>query len=203
MTLASIVFMYPNSIAGAAALLAGEALGASAPAEAKAFIHLGIVVDYINGVLIGVVLYVLRFQISRAFTGDPDIQQLTFTLLPIMSEFVYLLACLYGMFCLFNTVMLIICAGIYVAADACGCITIALLRSVGRPMITVIVNMCACVTILLPLGYYLAVVAGYGLTGLWGAMALAWFLASCVYLAILLRTDWAVEAAEAGKRNNM
>jgi Na+-driven multidrug efflux pump len=78
----------------------------------------------------------------------------------------------------------------YTVVDATKCIALNVLRSTGRPSITVFVNTVACLCVMLPFGYYWGVYCGYGLIGLWAGMSLAWFVATFICCGIVMRTDW-------------
>jgi hypothetical protein len=56
---------------------------------------------------------------------------------------------------------------------------------------------------MLPLGWLLAVRYGLGLVGLWTAMSIAWLLATVIYLAVILFSDWQQQADAARKRNDL
>lgn len=51
---------------------------------------------------------------------------------------------------------------LYVVVDSTKCVTLNILRSTGRPQITVWGNLVACLAIMLPLGWVLAVKMSYG-----------------------------------------
>ena len=79
---------------------------------------------------------------------------------------------------------------LYIFVDATKCITLNILRSTGRPTITVIGNMISCLFILLPCGYIFAITWGWGLIGLWLAMSLAWIFATFIYFYFVYYSDW-------------
>ena len=61
----------------------------------------------------------------------------------------------------------------------------------------------ACIFVMLPLGWLLAVRYELGLVGLWTAMSIAWLLATAIYLAVILFSDWQKQADAARKRNDL
>jgi uncharacterized membrane protein len=61
----------------------------------------------------------------------------------------------------------------------------------------------ACIVVMLPLGWLLAVRYGLGLVGLWTAMSIAWALATVIYLVVIQLSDWQKQADAARKRNNL
>jgi len=79
---------------------------------------------------------------------------------------------------------------VYCVVDSTKCVCLNILRSTGRPSITVFGNILACLAVMLPLGFFLAVRCRLGIVGLWAAMSTAWLLATIVYFVILMRTNW-------------
>lgn len=79
---------------------------------------------------------------------------------------------------------------VYTVVDSSKCIALNVLRSTGRPTITVIVNTFVCVVVMLPVGYYWGVSCGFGLIGLWAGMSVAWLCATIIFCVIVIRTDW-------------
>lgn len=51
-------------------------------------------------------------------------------------------------------------------------------------------NTLACVCVLLPLGWALGIHWRFGIAGLWLAMSTAWLVATVVYTAIIVNTNW-------------
>ena len=136
----------------------------------------GICVDFMWGLLAGLfLLFVLRPYWGIMYTDEPDVQAMIYQTLPIML--------------------------LYVTVDSTKCIVLNILRSTGRPGITVRGNIVACVFVMLPLGYVLSLRMQLGLVGLWLAMSIAWLLATFVYLYIVLTTDWQKQADCAKDRN--
>jgi Na+-driven multidrug efflux pump len=79
---------------------------------------------------------------------------------------------------------------LYITADSSKCISLNILRSTGRPGVTVAVNTLVCLFILLPFGWLLGLFLHFGLYGLWGSMSIAWLAATIVYLNIVWKTNW-------------
>jgi MATE family multidrug resistance protein len=175
MSTCAIIYMVPQAIADATAVIAGNYLGHGDPAEAKSVIALGMCYDMSIGLLgASLLLFVLRPYWGGIFTSDADVQAEVYAKLPIMF--------------------------IYITVDSMKCITLNILRSTGRPQVTMIGNIFCCVCIMLPLGWYLAITLHYGLFGVWGAMSVGWFSATVVYMVVLLMTDWDFQAKEAARR---
>ena len=149
----------------ATATLTGNALGALQPREAAQIVNVGIVLDFLYGALAGaLLLFVLRPFWGSIFTVNAEVMAMTFSCMPIMF--------------------------IYLFVDSTKCVTLTILRSTGRPTITVVGNTFACLVIMLPLGWWLALRDGQGIIGLWLAMSVAWFVATVLYLVTVYRTDW-------------
>jgi Na+-driven multidrug efflux pump len=91
---------------------------------------------------------------------------------------------------------------VYTVVDSSKCIALNVLRSTGRPSITVIINTVVCLLVMLPTGYYWAVLCGYGLVGLWAGMSLAWLCATIFFCVIVVRTDWGDPSLVLGGHND-
>jgi MATE family multidrug resistance protein len=121
-----------------------------------------------------VLVTVLRPFWGSIFSSDEDVQALIYKSLPIMF--------------------------FYLSVDSTKCIALNVLRSCGRPQVTVVGNSFVCVFVMLPLGYLLSNTYDYGLTGLWFSMSIAWLLATVYYMYVVLNTDWNEEAKLAADR---
>lgn len=139
-------------------------------------ITLGICYDMCIGLFgASMLLFVLRPYWGAIFSSDPDVQDEVYAKMPIMF--------------------------VYITVDSMKCSALNILRSTGRPQITMVGNIFCCAGIMLPLGWYWAITMQYGLFGVWGAMSVGWFSATLLYLTILYRTDWDEQAQLAAKRN--
>jgi Na+-driven multidrug efflux pump len=175
MTTCGIIYLVPQAIADATAVIAGNFLGLGDPGEAKSVIALGIAYDMTIGLCgASVLLFVLRPYWGAIFSSDPSVQAEVYDKMPIMF--------------------------VYITVDSMKCITLNILRSTGRPQVTMVGNIFCCACIMLPLGWYLAITCGYGLWGVWGAMSVGWLSATLVYMTVLWFTDWEFQAKEAARR---
>jgi len=157
MSTAGFFYMCPAAISTASAVLVGNRLGDNDAEGAKFFMKLGLWLDFAWGICAGgVLVLVLRPYWAFLYTSDVAIQDVVVTTLPIMM--------------------------LYITVDSTKCITLNILRSTGRPGVTVIGNVAACLFFMLPLGYFLALQKGYGLVGLWFAMSVAWLIATIGYI---------------------
>jgi MATE family multidrug resistance protein len=162
---ASMFYLIPQAVALATATLVGNALGASNPEAAACVVRDGIFVDFLYGLISGLILFtLLRPFWGSIFTDDNDVKLLVYRTMPMMA--------------------------LYAVVDSTKCVTLNVLRSTGRPQITVWGNSVSCVCIMLPLGYLLAIKFKYGLPGLWFALSTAWFLITVVYTYVVLTSDW-------------
>eukprot|EP01035_Chromulina_nebulosa_P023397 gene23397-30322_t len=178
MSTAGLFYLTANAIALATSTIAGNHLGDGNPVEAAAAVQTGIFIDFLYGIIGGsLLLGLLRPYWGSLYTNDHDIDALVYRTLPIMF--------------------------LYLVVDSSKCITLNVLRSTGRPFITVLGNIVACIFVMLPLGWLLAVRYGLGLVGLWTAMSIAWLLATVIYLAVILFSDWQKQADAARKRNDL
>lgn len=164
----SMFYLIPQATALATATLVGNALGESNPEAAASVVRDGIFVDFFYGIISGLILFtLLRPFWGSVFTDDNDVKLLVYGTMPMMA--------------------------LYAIVDSTKCVTLTVLRSTGRPQITVWGNSISCVCIMLPLGYLLAIKFEFGLPGLWFALSIAWFLATIVYTYVLLTSDWSTQ----------
>lgn len=176
MSTCALLYMIPQSLAGATATLAGNHLGDNKAAEAKFVVWLGIVVTTSWGILLGLLLFfVLRPFWGSIFTTDPNVLAAVYDFMPIMF--------------------------LYTIVDATKCISLNILRSTGRPGVTAVGNIVSCVFVMLPLGYLFSIVKQYDLYGIWGAMSLGWAIATVLYLACIFTTNWEEQSGLASERN--
>ena len=175
MTTCAIIYMVPQAVADATAVLAGNYLGQNDLNQAKSIITVGMSFDMCIGIFAAsMLLFVLRPYWGPIFTSDVEVQLEVYEKLPIMF--------------------------VYITVDSMKCIALNVLRSTGRPQVTMFGNIFCCIAIMLPLGWYWAIVLQYGLWGVWGAMSIGWLCATVVYVTVLMLTDWEAQAKEASRR---
>ena len=175
MTTCSLFYMVPQSVAEATAVLGGNFLGNMKPEKAKAIIRLGICYDACVGFVSGcVLLFVLKPHWGPLFSSSLDVQQHIEASLPIML--------------------------VYISADSIKCVSSTIVRSIGKPYITIYGNAFSCLFIMIPLAFHLGIVQGMELWGIWGAMSVAWCFAAGLYLVVIYRIDWDAQAVEAVNR---
>ena len=170
--MASLMYIFPLGLAQAGATLLGTFLGEGKPDEAKkvAFFTLAVVLTYsvINGGL--AILYARVY--AEAMSVEEPVQSLTAKMFWILW--------IYGVF------------------DHLKCVGMALLRSTGRPAITLYAVLGGMVVVGYPLAFGLKSVLG--LAGVWIGSTAAWVVASSMFVVVLLRTDWDHEVAQAQKQ---
>ena len=176
MMTATLFYLGPLAIADSTATLTGNYLGNNQPDGAKSIVILGITCDFMWGLVTGSILFFLMRPFwASFFSKNADVALVVYSVMPVM----YL----------------------YVIIDSMKCIVLVILRSTGRPGITVVGNTLSCLLIMLPMGWLLGIHYGYGLIGIWISMALGWFTSTLIYLIVIYRTDWTYQASLAQERN--
>lgn len=167
--------MIPVAVASATATLSGNLLGGGNTQASWAVMKMGIIFDFIYGVVAAFFLMSLRHQWGGLYTTDPNVGRLVARYMPSMAA--------------------------YVVVDSMKCITLNILRSIGLPRVTVVVNSVACLAVLLPVGQTLGVRMHLGIPGLWAAMSIAWGVAAVACAVVIGRTDWEEQARVIALRN--
>jgi MATE family multidrug resistance protein len=175
MNTSGLTYMIPVAVASATATLSGNLLGAGNTNAAWAVMKMGIIFDFMYGVVGAFFLISLRHQWGGLYTTDAAVMHLVARYMPSMAA--------------------------YLVVDSMKCITLNILRSIGLPKITVVVNSVACLVILLPLGELLGVRLRLGIPGLWAAMSIAWGVAGLACAVVIGRTDWEEQARLIAARN--
>lgn len=170
-------YMFPLGVANACSTLIGTMLGAGRAKEAAAFARMGVIINAIYGIVNGFLwTVVLRYYWVGMFTSDGEVVAAAVYIFPIMW--------LYGFW------------------DASKCVTTGILRGCGRPSITVVGNLLACVFVGYPIAFSLIFTSDLGVLGLWLAMSSAWMVATIIYgVVIFVKTDWEKEVQHALDRN--
>ena len=175
MNTCGLFYNVPWAVASATATIAGNLLGANKAKEAWGVIKMGIIFDFNYGVVAGLFLYSLRSTWGALYTSDTEVQHFVEKNMIIMF--------------------------VYIIVDSTKCITLNVLRSIGLPTVTVVVNSVSCLVVMLPFGVLFGIKLGYGLIGLWGAMSAAWLVATLIFGTVIARTDWEEQAQVARQRN--
>lgn len=174
---AYLTYLLPMSVAQSITTIAGAQLGAGAHAEARSVVQLGIAVVVVLGLVLGAAMFGSGRYWCTIYTTDETVLNMLDAALPIFA--------------------------LYLIADSFKCVCTIILRSTGRPSVTVWGNTAVCLLILLPVGYVLTITEKEGFVGEWLAMAISWAIAGTAYFVILVRTDWEEQARLAGERNNI
>ena len=164
MSTSGLLYMIPLSVSSATTTIAGHMIGSGRHDGARTILCIGVAIDFVYGALAAsLLMFVLRDRWAGVFTQDPPTQRLIFEVMPMM--------------------------GLYTVVDATKCITLNILRSGGKPQITVYVNAFVCVGVMVPLGWYLSLRCHRGLSGLWFSMSVAWGLATLAFGYIIATMD--------------
>lgn len=159
MNLATLSFMTPLGIGAAASTRIGNLLGAGRPWGRAAAVAMvsGAVVMGLSAALFSL----LPGPLARVYTDDAAVVALAVTVLPV--------------------------AGAFQLFDGVQVVGLGVLRGLSDVRVPVLVNVVAFWTVGLPLGWWLAFRAGFGVPGMWGGLMAALV---CVSVAVSLRILW-------------
>ncbi len=166
LTVASVTFMVPQGIGGAAAVLVGQAVGAGDASRARrsAAAALGLGAGFM--LLTAVVLVSLPGPLARLFTREPAVVAVTMALLPI--------------------------AGVFQVFDGIQVVSIGVLRGVGDTRSPMVLNVLGFWLLGLPVGVLLGFGLGGGAVGLWWGLLVGLV---AVAISLLVRVRWRMRRA--------
>ena len=174
-TLTSITFMIPFPLSIAASTRVANLIGATLADAAK----LTTKVAFFGAVIIGIfnvtLLSALRNYIPYLFTNDPEVIEITSSILPLCAAFQLF--------------------------DALAALCNGTLRGLGRQHFGGYVQLFCYYLIAMPISFGTAFGLGWGLWGLWTGVALALGLVALIEFIYLSRTDWNRSVEEARARN--
>ena len=159
----------------AAANRVGNLLGAQRPKQARLSAHTALIVGIAIAGLNALTLFVFRSQWAYIFTGDAKVVHIVTKVLPLVSLFVF--------------------------ADNIAGVADGVLNGMGRQHVGAICNLASYYVSALPIGFWLCFKKGWGLEGLWFALAGSLIFACLYTVIVLLRSDWRKEADHAMKRS--
>jgi MATE family multidrug resistance protein len=139
--LASLTFMVPLGVSGAAAVIVGHAVGRGDAAGVRRSTWAALVVGAGFMALTAVLLIAAPGALARLYTSDSGVVALAVLLLPI--------------------------AGVFQVFDGLQVVAIGLLRGLGDTQVPVIVNVIGFWCIGIPVSLWLGFGLGYGAVGLW------------------------------------
>jgi MATE family multidrug resistance protein len=145
LNMAALAFMLPLGIAQGAATRVGNLIGAREPdaAQRAAWVSIGMGAAVMSFSAMGFVLF--REWLPRIYTPDTTVIAACAAILPIAGAF-----------------------QIFDGTQAVGC---GVLRGMGRTLPAMVFNLVSYWVLALPIGYWLALHRGWGLAGIWWALA--------------------------------
>jgi MATE family multidrug resistance protein len=141
LNLASLTFMVPLGVSGAAAVIVGHAVGQGDAAGVRRSTWAALVVGAGFMALMAVLLIAAPGVLARLYTSDPGVIAFAVLLLPI--------------------------AGVFQVFDGLQVVAIGVLRGLGDTQVPVIVNIIGFWCIGIPVSVWLGFGLGYGAVGLW------------------------------------
>ncbi|KAH7068775.1 Pex12 amino terminal region-domain-containing protein [Paraphoma chrysanthemicola] len=171
-SITGITFQIPFPMSVAASTRIANLIGATLAVPAKMASKVAIVASVIVGIFNLLLLSLLREQIPRLFTPDPDVIRMVSALLPLCATFQVFDA---------------------LAANCNG-----ILRGLGRQEIGGYVALFSYYIVGIPISFGTGFGAGWGLWGLWSGPAIALGIVAAIEGVFIYRTSWekAVEAAK-------
>ncbi len=167
-----LFYIIPLGLSQAGATLVGNSLGAGRPHDAQSVALFCYALVGTYSVAQGGLAVLARGAYTRLFSTDEAVVEMT------MSAF-YLL-------------------WVYGLVDHVKCVGMSLLRSTGRPRITVVAVLVSQTFVGYPLAWFGK--DWLGVNGIWAGLTVAWFATATVFAVVLVRTDWQSEVEEAAKQ---
>lgn len=175
--LTSIVALYTLAfgVGIAAANRVGNLLGAQRPKQARFAARTALIVGVAVGALNSLTLFIFRSKWAYIFTSDPQVVHIVTDVLPLVSLFVF--------------------------ADNIAGVADGVLNGMGRQHVGAYCNLASYYIFALPIGFWLCFSKGWGLSGLWAALAVTLIAACLLTVVVLLCSNWKREALKAEERS--
>jgi MATE family multidrug resistance protein len=157
LNLASLTFMVPLGVSGAAAVLVGQAVGAGDAARARRAAGAALAIGSAFMLCSGLAFLALPHALARVYSNDPAVIGLAAALLPI--------------------------AGLFQLFDGWQVVAIGVLRGVGDTRTPMILNVLGFWMLGIPVSAYLGLGAGGGPRGLWWGLVVGLAVVSVCLLA--------------------
>lgn len=168
LNMAALTFMMPLGISQSASARVGNLIGEGNQGQLRPAILSALILGALLMSLSAAVFVLLRAQLPRLYTSDGEVVALAAAILPL--------------------------AGAFQVSDGTQVIAGGLLRGMGKPSAAAWMNLAGYYGFALPLGYWLAFEQGWGLTGIWVALAIGLTLVAAglvAWVVRLLRRPWA------------
>ena len=153
----------------------GNLLGAQRPKQARIAARTALFVGTAVGALNSMALLMFRKQWAYIFTSDTQVAHLVARVLPLVALFVF--------------------------ADNIAGVADGVLNGMGRQHVGAWCNLASYYLSALPIGFWLCFRNGWGLSGLWAALAGSLIVACLITVVILLCSNWQKEALKAEERS--
>lgn len=162
LNLAALAFMIPLGVSQGAATRVGNLVGAGDTAGLKAACAAALLLGAAVMVPPALIFAIFNERLPQLYGDDPEVVRQAAAILPIAAAFQL--------------------------CDGCQVVASGVLRGLGRPDAGALLSLLGYYVIALPLAYVAAFHWGYGLPGIWGALALGLTLVA-VALMLLLRHE--------------
>lgn len=169
----TLIFMIPLGMSFATTTLVGNAIGARKVEDARRYTIASIILAMSIITFTTSFVYIYRFSLPYLYTNQVDVAKLISGLLEIY-----------------------VC---FAVVDSAQIIMNGAIKGLGKQGIASWVTLFVLYPVNIPVGYYLAFVAGYGVNGLWYSQLMSIFLLFIANSTIVMYYDWEIIAEIAHK----
>ena len=161
LNMAAVTFMVPLGISMAASARVGNLVGEADGAGVHRAMLAGLVLGGATMLVFALLFVVLRYELPRLYSDNTAVIALSASILPL--------------------------AGAFQMVDGLQVVAAGLLRGIGRPQIAALVHFVSFYLLAVPVGYWLTFAGGFGLQGIWIALALGLLLVTAGLVFALWR----------------
>lgn len=163
-TVVNLAFQFPLSMGITASTRIANLIGGGSKSAAKIATKVALKACLILGICNASVIMIFRYLIADLFTSEKDVAMAVTSTLPYLA--------------------------LFQINDSLNAVAGGILRGQGRQMIGGVINFVFYYFLMIPMAYYLAFMAGYGLQGLWIALIVGLLFVSTLMYYYVRVSDW-------------